>query len=355
VRIKLKYKNGQVIYKYSLKTKIGEGAFGSVWLATDLALNSEVAVKLLDQTEFSLDERLFEAQIGNRLKHPNVISLNGADIATIDGNSIVIISMPYYSNGSIVSQANKRNFINLKNAIKCVIDILCGLEYLHENGYYHCDIKPNNILIGDRGEYILSDYGIACHSSNFGGVEPTDVYHPHIAPEIISDFRHDRRTDIYQTGITAFRLINGLSLIKDEFLINIQAFERDVSQGRIITDAKYQWFVPRSIKRVINKAVDPNPDKRYQTALEMRRSLEKIYLIGDCTTDEEGNLIVFNDHYSYVHSITKKYNGCFDLDVYKISSNTKRETRCSKYCLSNLHNKELKANLQRFFQEIIRG
>lgn len=152
-----------------------------------------------------------------------------------------------------------------------IIHILRGLEYLHENGYYHCDIKPNNILIGDNGEYILSDYGITCYSPTHIAVQPRQCYLPHISPETINKNTYDVRTDIYQLGLTAFRLFNGISEIKSDFLSNGDAFKNFVLSGKVVTDNKYSPYVPKKIRRVISKAIAVNPDERYQSALEMRR------------------------------------------------------------------------------------
>jgi serine/threonine protein kinase len=90
------YTSGSRIYKYSLENKIGGGEFGEVWTAIDLALNARVAVKLLDKTQYTVDERLLEAQIGNRLQHANVVNIKGADVIDVSGNAVVAISMPYF-------------------------------------------------------------------------------------------------------------------------------------------------------------------------------------------------------------------------------------------------------------------
>ena len=168
------YNVNDQIYKYQLVKRIGGGNFGEVWLANDNTLKTQCALKLLPKNDTSIDERLLEAQIGNRLQHNNVINIKYADVVQCGNpaNPVVIIAMPFYMNGSVISQLNSCNFLPTNLAVKCLIDILRGLEYLHENGYYHCDIKPNNILIGDNGEYILSDYGLTCYSPTHNAVHP---------------------------------------------------------------------------------------------------------------------------------------------------------------------------------------
>lgn len=339
----MKYRNGEIIYKYELQSYIGGGEFGEVWLAKDIALDSQCALKLLPRNDISIDERLLEAQIGNRLQHNNVVNIKYADVIQYGtpAQPVVTIAMPFYSHGSVLSQLNSNNFLDFKLTIKCLIDVLKGLEYLHENGYYHCDIKPNNILVGEHGEYILSDYGITCYSPTHTAVQPRQCYLPHTSPETISNNTYDERTDIYQLGLTAFRLVNGISEIKNDFITNPALFRERVLQGKVVTDSKYQPFVPRKIRRIISKAIALNPEDRYQTALDMRRALEQLSLTGSCTADANGNVIICSNGYSYryeIHPMTAKTS---DFVVYKKLNRTGRETRATKYCMQGIKNSDL--------------
>jgi serine/threonine protein kinase len=217
--------------------------------------------------------------------------------------------------------------------VKCLIDVLRGLEYLHENGYFHCDIKPNNILVGDHGEYLLTDYGITCYSPTHEAVQPRQCYLPHTSPETISNNTYDERTDIYQLGLTAFRLMNGISEIKNDFASDINCFRESVLQGNLITDNKYQAYIPRKIRRIISKAIAINPEDRYQSALEMRRALEQLSLRGTCTSDVNGNIIIISKGNSYryeAHPITSKKS---DFLVLKKNLKSGRETRATRYCV----------------------
>lgn len=349
------YHRGETIYKYKLIDRMGDGNFGSVWIAKDIALNTNVALKLLDQVKYSIDERLLEAQIGNRLQHTNVVNIKGADVIDKEGTPIVAISMPFYKNGSIQSRVNSLNFVDLKTAIKCMIDILRGLEYLHENGYYHCDIKPSNILIGDSDEYIISDYGITCFSPTYIAVQPRQIYLPHEAPETAQNGGYNALTDIYQLGLTAFRLINGITLIKDDFIKDRTNFSQQVIQGKVITDSMYGPYVSPTIKRIINRATALMPEDRYQTALEMRRDLERLHLVGNCSADIHGNLVAYDKVYAYRYDVVPTGSKTFKLLAFKKNTKSGIETRFAKYCISNLSEKELKRNLKLFFMEIITG
>jgi serine/threonine protein kinase len=353
----LLYSPGMEIYKYRLQNIIGRGEFGEVWTAQDAALDTTIAIKLLDKERISIDERLLEARIGASLNHPNVVNIKGADIIDFCNPpvSIVVITMPYYANGSVAGKVNSANFLDLAQAVKCLIDVLRGLEYLHENNYFHCDIKPQNILVGENGEYIVSDYGLTSYSPTHAAITPRLTYIPHAAPETISDSVYDIRTDIYQLGITAYRLLSGISLVKDEFAKSRERFEQKVLEGKLISKGGFQPFVPIKLRKIILKAVDANPDKRYQTALEMRRELEKINLKGaTATADQHGQTIVRKAGYSYYYRLEHKARGASVFQAYKENEGTHKVTKVSAYTCRPVNTSEIRKAEENFFLSLMK-
>ena len=152
---------GDVIYKFQLLKRVGGGNFGEVWLAHDRAIQCDVAVKLIDASQATIGELLQEAVVGNRAGHPNLVKVHYADVVNVNGHDVVAVAMDYHPNGSVVSQACAGNLVRIDLAVSQIIDVLRGLEHLHEQGTLHNDIKPNNILVGAKGEGILTDYGIS--------------------------------------------------------------------------------------------------------------------------------------------------------------------------------------------------
>jgi len=349
-----KFNAGDRLYKYQLKHHIGGGHFGEVWLAHDLTLARDVAIKILDENMASVAENLNEAKVGNRLEHPNVIHVHYADVVRTPSGNVVAIAMDFHSNGCATTQVNSSNFLPMTEAIRITIDILRGLEYLHESGLFHNDIKPSNILIGPRGEGILTDYGISCASPSLSPVKAPNVYILHAAPETIATCNITLSTDIYQVGLTLFRLLNGVATIRD--LLNSvgeKQFEDLKAKGKVPRKQDYLPF-PSSVARVIAKATKPNPTDRFQSALGMRRALEAISVTGYWTTDATGDYLGVLGNQTFRFSQEKTKSG-YRFNAFRTRLESGNETRVAKMSGSRLNNDEIKKHKKDFMLSVVNG
>ncbi len=346
---------GDNLYKYQLVRKIGGGHFGEVWLAHDVTISTEVAVKILDESMAPVAENLKEAQVGHKLDHQNVVKVHYADVVNVSGKNIVLIAMDFHPRGSIIGQLNPGNFLSVTNAINIANDILRGLEYLHEQRLFHNDIKPSNIIIGPRSEGMLTDYGISCVSPDLRPAQAPNAYVLHRAPETTIDCNISVQTDIYQVGLTLFRLINGIGLIRDlRDSLGQARFDELKAQDKIPRVADYQLFVPRSVKRIITKATKANPDDRYQSALEMRRALESIRLYGYWAIDSTGRYIGYFNNQIFSYDINKTRHG-FKFTAFRKRLSSGKTTKIAKLSGTKLTTKECIANTQKLMAAIIDG
>lgn len=352
----IQFKPGDQLYKYELTRRIGRGHFGEVWLAHDSTISKDVAVKILDDSRISVLDHLKEARLGNRLTHDNVVQVHYADVVpTNSSTQIVLIVMDYHSNGSVVGELNSSNFMPLNRAIEVGIDILRGLEYLHEQNLFHNDIKPSNILIGSKGEGILTDYGISCISQKLKPTQAPNSYILHRAPETTVSNQISILTDIYQVGMTLFRLINGIGLVQEQAnKLGLQQFETYRSQGKVPRSQDYQPFITKRIKTVINKAVRSNPSDRYQSALEMRRALESLSIPGFWTTDSIGEYIGYLNDYIFTFQIQTNKNGK-KIEAFKEKTGSGKKTRILSFSANSLSDKDCEAKQQKFMQAVIEG
>lgn len=350
------FQPGTKLYKYELTARIGGGGFGDVWLANDIAVNKQVALKILEAATVTVDERLTEARIGNQLTHQNLVKVHYADVVSHNGISLVLIVMDYQAAGSVLGKLNPGNFLSIPDAKSCLIDILRGLEYLHELGLYHSDIKPNNILCGANGEHLLTDYGISCHSPTLGPVAPRNAYRLHIAPEVLGAMQIDGHTDIYQVGLTAFRLLNGIGSLRDKYnRIGDAAYIDLVQRGRLIEAADYQPFIPRSLRTIINKSISVNPKDRYGSALDMRRALEALSFPGYWVCDATGRLIGHCGGHQFQFDELALPGGLFKFRAFKTNGTSGRVTNISAYCGNRLTRTQADDLMKKFMQFVVTG
>lgn len=346
---------GTHLYKYILKQKIGGGYFGEVWLANDATLSTDVAVKLLDEKSAPAAIILKEAQVGNKLNHQNVVKIHYADVVDVDGSRVVVIAMDYHANGSIVGQVNSGNFIIAPRAVSLTIDILRGLEYLHDQSLFHNDIKPSNILLGSRGNALITDFGISCVSSGLAPTAAPSAYLLHRAPETAATNSISVTTDIYQVGLTLYRFLNGIDSIKDLVAkVGIDEFEKLKTQGKVPPPDGYMPFIIPALKRIIARATDPDPVLRFQTALEMRRALEKISMRGYWDVKATGEFFGTLANNIYTFSISQSKAG-YEFSAFKENSVTKRKVRVSKFSVRGLTERAYLDAQKKFMLAVVNG
>lgn len=348
---KMKYSSGDQIYKYSLALQIGEGQFGQVWKCVDGAIEKEVAVKILPTALALVKSTLEEAVIGNKLTHENLIPIYGADIAKVNGEMVTLISQQYLPAGSVQNKATVGNFLPIPDVLATLVGVLRGLEYLHQAGIFHNDVKPTNILIGLKGQPVLSDYGIAAMVQSGTSAVAKDMYLIHCAPETCATKTITIQTDIYQVGVTAFRLLNGLgSVVSDFFSLGKDEFEKRKIAGLIPNQDDYRPWVPLSLKRIVNRAMNTDSAHRYQSAIEMLRALEHLKYRGYWTQDTAGNYIGIGEKYKYDFEMIER-SGKYSVESRRCTED--RKTRISKFCGQGLTKKQAEKLISKFMQWVV--
>ena len=260
------YRTNDSIGPYQLIRKLGQGAFGVVWLAekqTAIA-KRQVAVKLplLDDADSSAvrqEAELWVAASG----HPNVLTIFEADI--YDGQ--VVIVSEYAPDGSlqdlVARQGDKP--VSLETAVTLLSGILAGLEHLHKRGIVHRDVKPSNVLLqGDTPR--LADFGIARlieatkHSTTTMG---TPVY---MAPEAF-DGKRSAQTDLWSAGVILYRLLAGHLPFEQQDPVALMRLIQTTDPGPLPT------MLPEPLRKAIAQSLARDPSRRFRAAVEMRTAL----------------------------------------------------------------------------------
>ncbi|HEV8381479.1 MAG TPA: serine/threonine-protein kinase [Gemmatimonadales bacterium] len=245
-----------------MERKLGGGGMGSVYLAHEVRLNRDVAIKVLRPelaTAAAAESFLREAQILASIRHPNVIVIYRPDSEKEEGG------LQYYImelvNGPTLEDRLEAGPIPVPDAVGIGSDLLRGLETVHRLGLVHRDVKPSNVFVlPDRA--LLGDFGIARPPFTAGtdahGPEGTPEY---MAPEQVEGKPITLRTDIYSTGVVLYEAVTG---------------RRFHEQGKQV-----DWSgVPSDLARVVRRAVAEKPEERWPDAAAFRKALERMQAPG---------------------------------------------------------------------------
>jgi formylglycine-generating enzyme required for sulfatase activity/serine/threonine protein kinase len=253
---------------YTLVSKLGQGAFGVVWLAEKQSAiaTTQFALKLPRDEDIDVEAFRQEAAIWLQASgHPNVLPLIDADI--YDGQ--VIIVSEYVNDGSLAGWLKQHGgkAPSIAAACEIVAGVLAGLAHLHQRRIIHRDLKPENILL-QRDNPRVADFGISrllrttSQSTNVSG---TLAY---MAPEAF-DGKRNERTDIWAVGVIFYQLLAGrLPYDQQDMVSFIGAIMRH-------DPAPLPESVPEVLRQVVMKALQREPPQRYQSAIEMRQELRE--------------------------------------------------------------------------------
>jgi serine/threonine protein kinase len=273
---------GKIIDKYTIERVIGKGGMGSVFLGTDNAKTpaSYVAIKALS-SKFSRDEdfrKRFrrEAELHSRFSHPNLISLE----KYLETENDCFLIMEYFKSKSLSAKIGKEiGPVPYLRAIPIFIQILKGLDHLHQQNTVHRDLKPSNILINEKDEIKIIDFGIAksIEEETDGSITRTGVIVGtpyYMAPEQIKGFPATIQSDIYSLGITFYETLAGrhpFDYQNDFDIRNAQVNEIPKPP------TEHYPHIPQEIVDFVMKAIEKNPAERFQDCTEMILELDNIF------------------------------------------------------------------------------
>lgn len=324
-----------------------EGKNSSVYLAYDCQLDSDFVVKIvpiedflkLDNT-YTPDNFFNESRILYNNQHPNIMKIQ---YASFDEENIYF-SMPLCKNGSLNALINSR-FLSVREIIKYSLEFLSGLHYIHTNQIMHFDIKPTNILISNSGKALLTDFGFSKRLDKYGLASPDKIYTKHYPPEGISSYtKYNNQADIYQAGVTLYRLCNGNNIFnqmanqysRDELYTKIQ-------NGKFPDRNFYLPHIPSKLRKIINKAMNIGLNKRYTTVLSMINDISKIEDNLDWRYNNISNIetwSIFNANRTHIEKIILNYDKnewCTLGEKIRISDN--KTTKISEYTQKGIKSK----------------
>lgn len=259
--------------RYEILDVVGAGGMSIVYKARDHRLNRNVAIKVL-KPEFSNDKNFvtkfrIEAQASAGLTHPNIV--NVYDV--VDDEGIYCIVMELVEGITLKQYIEQNGRLNMETAIDFSIQIASGLEAAHENHIIHRDIKPQNIIVSKNGNIKVTDFGIAkAASSNTLTSGAMGSVH-YISPEQARGGYSDERSDIYSLGITMYEMVTGRVPFEGDNNVSVALMH---IQNEMIPPRQYYPDIYSSFEKIILKATQKKPERRYLTASALIADLKRV-------------------------------------------------------------------------------
>ncbi|MGM0789042.1 MAG: Stk1 family PASTA domain-containing Ser/Thr kinase [Bacillota bacterium] len=276
--------------RYKILDMIGGGGMANVYLAHDMILDRDVAVKILRLDFAENDEfiRRFhrEAQSATSLVHPNIVSIY--DVGEED--SIYYIVMEYVEGQTLKQYIQQHSPVPVDTALDIMKQLLSAISHAHQHHIVHRDIKPHNILVDRLGNVKITDFGIAMALSSTSITQTNSVLGSvhYLSPEQARGGMANKKSDIYSLGIVMFELLTGRLPFSGESAVSI-ALKHLQSE----TPSLRRWnpSIPQSVENIVLKATAKDPFHRYEnvedmeedirTALEPDRMNEKKFSVPD--------------------------------------------------------------------------
>lgn len=259
--------------RYEIIDVVGTGGMSTVYRAKDERLKRFVAIKVL-KSDYSSDANFVskfraEAQSSAGLTHPNIVSVY--DVCEDDGRYFIVMEL--VEGITLKEYINLNGRLSMDQALNFSIQIASGLEAAHEHHVIHRDIKPQNIIVSKSGTIKVTDFGIA-KAATSTTMSTTGIGSVHyISPEQARGGYSDERSDIYSLGITMYEMVTGRVPFEGDtnVAIALMHIQNDLIPPRELYPDIYQSF-----EKIILKATQKKPERRYLTAAALIADLKRV-------------------------------------------------------------------------------
>lgn len=267
------------IGRYKIHRKIGQGGMGAVYLGEDPFIKRLVAIKtaLLSNDPKSNDldklQKIFfnEVRSAGMLSHPHIVSIYDA---FVEQDRFFLI-MEYLGGESLDNFCQKETLLPVKQVTEIIFQCAKALDYAHQNGVIHRDIKAQNIILSKQGYAKISDFGIALSENSSHDIKSEELVGTiyYTAPELLRNKPFSPQTDIYALGVLSYELLTGTKPFQAETPISILY---KISNEEPESIARYRNDMPEYLESIVMKAIQKDPEKRYKSCLQIASDLSSL-------------------------------------------------------------------------------
>ncbi len=268
---------GQTLGDFEVERLLGRGGMGEVYVARQISLNRQVALKVLRPDMLAKENNLkrFEAEATAvaKLNHPNIVH-----IYTLGGiEDTRFIAMEFVQGTNLRDYIAKKGPLDLALAFSIMKQATVGVGAAGEIGLVHRDIKPENILLTKKGQVKIADFGLCrdtdanqVHLTQPGVAMGTPLY---MSPEQAQGHPTDHRSDLYSLGVTFYHMLAGQPPFKGDSPLAIAVRHIKDTPVRL---SVHRPEIPPELDRLVMKLLEKDPKDRYQSAAEMLRDLARV-------------------------------------------------------------------------------
>jgi serine/threonine-protein kinase len=267
--------------RYELGEILGFGGMSEVHLARDLRLHRDVAIKVL-RADLARDPSFYlrfrrEAQNAAALNHPAIVAVYDTGEAETATGPLPYIVMEYVDGVTLRDIVHSEGPMPAKRAIEVIADACQALNFSHQHGIIHRDVKPANIMISKAGAVKVMDFGIARALADANSVTQTAAVigtAQYLSPEQARGEKVDARSDVYSLGCVLYEILTGEPPFVGDTPVAV-AYQH-VREDPVPPSQRHAGISPE-LDAVVLKSLAKNPDNRYQTAAEMRADLIRVH------------------------------------------------------------------------------